>query len=95
VLLNVDDLGHFCLFPALFCYVTTHVLNFESQVQFTDRCALVKVAELSSAGAVGITNRLLFFKFKNIFAYCGASISYVTALIIIVTCFSGNATVIS
>jgi hypothetical protein len=61
-----------------------HVMNFESHVQFTDRYAPVKVAELGSAVAVGRTNCLISFEFKSIFAYCGASISYLTALIIII-----------
>jgi ABC-type sugar transport system permease subunit len=59
-------------------------MNFNSRVQFTDRCGPVKVAELGSAGAVGRTNRLLSYEFKSIFAYCGASMSYVTALLITV-----------
>jgi hypothetical protein len=59
-------------------------MNFESHVQFTDLCVPVKVAEPGSAGAVGRTNRLLAFEFNSIFAYCGASISYITVLIIII-----------
>jgi hypothetical protein len=36
-------LDDFCLFPAHVCYVIVHVMNFESHVQFADRCAPVKV----------------------------------------------------
>jgi hypothetical protein len=41
-ILTISD--DFCLFPAQCCYVIIYVKNFESQVQFVDQCAPVKVA---------------------------------------------------